>query len=162
MEWLSINNHRFHNSPCNINHEEHKISFNLTNITPIIQWEITENYAELTVKHTLYPDSAIHEQLYDILIVFDVDVSKNTTTGKYYCHYCKEKNRDYYSTERALWEAHCFEEILNWSNQQLLSDKLLVIYGEPDCMWVRLLSPSEWKIESIQAENILQVIPILG
>jgi len=160
IRWLSINKHRFNNPPCNIIQVKDKISFNLSGIIKTLQWSITENYAELTV-HQLADFSSHDESMVDIVNFYDVEVTKQLLTGQYFCHLCEEQYRQYYPTELALWEGHCFEEVLSWSNHQLTNDKLLILSGDPNFYSARLLSAIEWQLESkIQTDDIIQVIPV--
>jgi hypothetical protein len=143
IKWLSINNHRFNNLPCNIRQENDLITFNLSGITKILQWELSETGAFLTVRETI-PFNKDHCTFWDGLMDFDV-YEEQSATGEYFCDLCDKQYRQYYPSIIALWESHCFENILDWSNKKLTADKILCLYqfGKGSTS-ANLLSSSEW------------------
>ena len=36
--------------------------------------------------------------------------------GDYYCDLCLAKHREMFSSRKEMWEKHCFEELLEWVN----------------------------------------------
>lgn len=157
MNWLKTNHHRFVNPPCNIKRTEHAITFNLTGITPLLQWKISESEVFFTVQHKIPSENCT---FWDGLMEFDVD-EEQSKTGEYYCSACDEQYRHYYPTKSALWETHSFEALLNWSNQNLSSDKILALYDYGGMTAANLLSPAEWEAH-LQKDNTpaFKVLPI--
>jgi hypothetical protein len=96
----------------------------------------------------------------------DFDISaKQSATGEYYCDLCEEQHREYYPTQQALWESHCFENILNWSNQDITPNKVLVLFRTENggCTWAKLINTAELESKTqTQSEYIYKVIPVLA
>jgi len=141
MNWLKTNHHRFVNPPINITRTEQKITFNLTGITPLLQWEISELEAFFTVQHKIPSEDGT---FWDGLMTFYVD-EEQSKTGEYYCSACDEQYRHHYPTKLSLWKSHCFEDLLNWSNQNITSDKVLALYDYGGMTAANLLSTDEWE-----------------
>jgi len=162
MRWLLTHSQRFHQPPCNIQLSNHVISFNLTGITPVLAWEIYDYHAMLIVYYQIGPDD--DDTFWDGLVDFDI-ATIQSATGKYYCDLCEEQHRDYYPTRLALWESHCFENILNWSNQHITLNKVLVLFTLKGrgCTWAKLIDPTKPESKAqIQKEHVCKVIPVLA
>ncbi len=159
IQWLSINSHRFHRPPCNIKKHKTHIIFNLKGITKLLQWEISEQGAFFTVYHKI-PFTTERDTFWDGLIDFDV-YAEQTESDEYYCSMCDKQYVRYYPTKLALWESHCFEEILDWTNKNVTTDKLLVLDQSKGYTSAALRSPSEWKqYKKRRDEEPFKITPI--
>ena len=159
MHWLSDNRKRFKHPPCNIHIEKHYLIFNLSGITPSLVWELSDYDLMLWVYHQ---HTQSGETLcWDGLIDFDISVKKSDT-GEYYCDLCKLEYREYYPTSVALWQSHCFENMLNWCNKNITPDKVLVLYGIEGrgCTWAKLINQTEWQTTKLNQEYLYQAIPV--
>jgi len=166
MKWLPANLHRFNNKPCNIRRHNQMITFNLTGVTNLLQWYVCERQASLTVRHKIPKDKS---DFWDAFIDFEVFPEHNSPC-QYYCSMCEsfgDENykRQYYPSKLALWESHCFENILKWSNEKITSDKILVLNLTNLSTQAVLLSPDKWVTYKQQQkekgrEKPFKVIPI--
>ena len=55
------------------------------------------------------------KEYWDIIWEFDVFETR-TADGRYYCHLCLAKHCEMFSSRKEMWEKHCFEELLEWVN----------------------------------------------
>ncbi len=164
MKWLPVNSHRFNNTPCNIRRNNKSVTFNLTGITKLLIWSVSEREATLSVYHKIPDDK---DDFWDSFISFEV-FEMHSSACQYYCDLCehcrnKEEKRQYYPSKLALWEIHCFENILKWSNEKIISDKFLILnlYKSKGTQAL-LFSPDEWEAYKKRAKDkhVFKVIPI--
>lgn len=159
MHWLSDNRKRFNHPPCNMRLENHYLMFNLTGITPALVWQLSDYDLMLWVYHQ--DTQSDESSCWDGLVDFDIFV-KQSSNGEYYCDLCEEQYRQYYPTSVDLWQSHCFDNMLNWCNEKITPDKLLVLYGMEDrgCTWAKLISQTEWQTTNPKQEYFYQAIPV--
>jgi len=161
MKWLPANSHRFNNKPCNIRRHNKTITFNLTGITQSLQWSVSEQEATLLVCHKI-PDEK--SDFWDALVSFEVRERHNSAC-QYYCDMCehyrnKTDKRQYYSSKLALWELHCFENILTWCNKEIIPDKILILEYSTGATRAILQAPSEWEKNQQYNNDPFKVVPI--
>ena len=92
-----------------------------------------------------------NDNFWDLLIDFDVS-AQESSTDQYYCGLCEGNplkqnyKRHYFLTKLALWESHCFEMILRWSNEEMTADKMLILdLWESGSTRAMLLDSAQWE-----------------
>lgn len=162
MKWLPANSHRFHSRPYNIRRHNNSVTFNLTRITQLLKWSVSEQEATLLVCHKI-PDEK--SDFWDALISFEVRARRNSAC-QYYCDMCehyrnKTDKRQYYPSKLALWESHCFENILTWCNKEIIAGKQLSLeYSEASSTRAILFMPVQWQDYKQDHDDPFKVVPV--
>ncbi len=99
LKWLSINSHRFHHLPCNIQQNDNSITFNLKGITETLLWVITEEDALFELHHKMPWDD---ENTFWEGFGWFCLTEEQSNDGQYYCSDCEEQYRQYYPTRLAV------------------------------------------------------------
>ncbi len=118
--WLAINGHRFRHPPHLIfDHKEYFI-LRFTGITSKIQCLIrAQGTVEVIVTHP-------RTDGWEILMDFDVCEHSNPS-GQYYCSECSPT--EFFPSREALWETHCFETLLAWTNTYFDESRWLCLFS---------------------------------
>lgn len=96
--------------------------------------------------------------LWDILTDFDV-YAKRDGAGLYYCSLCLEKHREFYSSERELWEKHSLEPMLAWANENLRPDRWACLCKTGGVRWAELIEADKLP-ECRQGDSFYATFPV--
>jgi len=126
--WLDKNATRFNHPPCKIQYKYGGIQFNLQGIIPEILWRI--NYHDVML-YISYKDNSFWDAIGECNLY-----EKRSVNHLYYCELCAWYHEhleagcktQLYPTRQALWKEHCFESVLQVSNERTQPDLWL-------CFW---------------------------
>jgi len=100
-----------------------------------------------------------HKEVWDILTSFGT-YTERTAWGDYYCYLCPPEYLKFFPSKQALWENHCFEELLEWINDDLVQTRWVALFQISGCTWVKLKMEEE--IETTRAkEEFVEAFPIV-
>lgn len=106
--WLAANKTRFERRPRITKRRRTHIEIAFAGITPKISGCITRDGASIAVEHK--------GECVDLLASFDI-AERRTPDGRYFCELCLKP--EFHASRQALWESHCFEQLLQWVSQHL-------------------------------------------
>lgn len=124
-------------------------------ITSAIYWFIDNQYQSMIC-------ADYKGKMWDIIAEFDVWQSKNKKG--YYCSGCEVEDRKYYKDKSELWIDHCFEPLIEWTNDAFIRNKWLCFFAmkeapEYGSTWYRF--SSEENITALQSEKeLVEVVPL--
>ena len=101
-------------------------------------------------------------EMWDIIAEFDVWQSRNKKG--YYCSGCEGEDRKYYKDKSELWIDHCFEPLIEWTNDEFTKNKWLCFFAmrqapEYGGTWYRF--GNEENIIELQSEKeLIEVMPL--
>lgn len=136
--WLTQNRKRFKYPPKVVNACKNYFEIKFTGIAPELHFTIKNTGAVIWVYNHLEP--------WEILWEFDI-AERRTPNGDYCCNICfVEKHHKIYSSRKELWEKHCFEELLEWVNDNFKTSN-----------WIRLRDMGDgWKESALINEKDLR------
>ena len=120
--WLENNRDRFVREPYLFKKIENGVRYRFRGATGKISLHIDPYQFMITVHNG--------RLFVDIISEFDVAL-RETKSGKYFCELCVPKYRKYYTCRAALLSAHCFKPLIEWAEEKLRLENILVISGEP-------------------------------
>lgn len=98
-------------------------------------------------------------EVWDVLAEFGTGTGR-TAWGDYHCTLCHPENIKFFSSKQALWENHCFEEFLEWINNNLVETNWVALFQRRGATWVELKREEE--IETTKAkEDFIEAFPIV-
>lgn len=149
-KWYKRNKKRFRNQPILIKKHWNRIEFKFQGLSPRLVCSINQTGATIWVMH--------HKEVWDILAEFDTYTGR-TAWGDYYCDGCPPENCDFFSSKQALWEKHCFEQLLEWINDNLVESRWVALFQVSGGTWVELKGKEE--IEAMRVkEEFVEAFPI--
>jgi len=73
----------------------------------------------------------------------------------------KTDKRQYYPSKLALWELHCFENIIEWSNDNLTTEKIVALQFYNSSSSAMLCTPFDWdQHRKRKNKDPFKIIPI--
>jgi hypothetical protein len=83
----------------------------------------------------------------DELLIVDVAEPRRSKAGRWYCGTCKaEGHAEYMKDRMTLLTSHTFEKFLDWCQEEIREDSLLVVEEGPGtCTTAHIFSPKELK-----------------
>jgi hypothetical protein len=147
--WLEKNRERFLFEPMIYKRRKRYLQYSFKGITPALYWFIDNQHQSMIC-------ADYKGEIWDIIAEFDVWQSKNKKG--YYCSGCEEEDRKYYKNKSELWIDHCFEPLIEWTNNEFTNNKWLCFFAmrqapEYGSTWYRF--SNEENITDLQSEKEL-------
>jgi len=150
-KWYKRNKKRFKYRAIFIKKHWNHIELKFEGVTPRLACSITQTGADIWVMH--------HKEVWDALTDFGTYTGR-TAWGDYYCDLCPAENRNLFSSKQALWENHCFEQLLEWINDNLVESRWVALFQIDGCTWVELKEKED--IEAMRTkEEFVEAFPIV-
>jgi hypothetical protein len=133
-KWYKRNKKRFRYQPLFSKKHWNHINFTFQGISPRLHCTIDYSGATIWVMKG--------REVWDILAEFGTYTGR-TVWGDYYCDGCFPENREFFSSKQALWEKHCFEQLLEWINDNLVESRWVALFQVSGGTWVELKGKEE-------------------
>ena len=150
-KWYKRHQKRFRYPPLFSKRHWDRIEFVFQGISPRLDCTIDQTGATIWVMH--------HKEVWDILAEFGTYTGR-TVWGDYCCDLCPPENREFFSSKQALWENHCFEQLLEWINDDLVESRWVALFQIGGCTWVEI--EGEKEIGAMRAKKgFIKAFPIV-
>ncbi|MGA3084163.1 MAG: hypothetical protein ABSE95_05160 [Thermodesulfobacteriota bacterium] len=151
-KWYKRNKKRFKYRAIFIKKHWNHIELKFEGITPILVCSITQTGADIWVMY--------NKEIWDALADFGTFTGR-TSWGDYYCNLCPPENREFFPSKQALWEKHCFEQILEWFYNNLVESRWVGLFQIDRCTWVEIKGEEE--IGAMRAkEGFVEAFPLVS
>jgi len=150
-KWYKRNKKRFSSQPIFTKRHWNFIEFTFHGFSPMLVCSINRSGATIYVMH--------HKEVWDILTEFGTYTGR-TAWGDYYCTLCPPENREFFPSKQALWENHCFEEFLEWTNDNLVESRWVALFQIEGCTWVEFKREEEIEVTRAK-EDFIEAFPIV-
>lgn len=151
--WLCRNRMRFNYQPMLVKKRKRYFLLQFAGITPEIVCLVRNTGVGVWV---LYRGDC-----WDGLAHFDV-AERRAPSGHYYCELCEPEKREMFSSREALWEEHCFEPLLEWTNEEFhVSRWLCLLGGIKDGYTAAILKQKDEMDDMATAKDFVHAFPVV-